>query len=67
MFLLLRPDDMGGDGFVGRVEELLSYIVAQDGARLPGSRRLQHRLVAERDGVSISHSLHRDLLARAGV
>ena len=67
MFLLLRPEGMGADGFVGRVEELLSYIVAQDSARLPGSRRLQQRRVAERDGVSISHALHRDLLARASL
>ncbi|MDH3380071.1 MAG: Ldh family oxidoreductase, partial [Gammaproteobacteria bacterium] len=67
LFLLLRPEVMAGDGFVGRVEELLSYILTQDGTRLPGSQRLQHRLLARRDGVSISRSLHQDLLDRAGV
>ncbi len=67
LFLLLRPEGLAGDGFVGRVETLLSYILTQEGARLPGSRRLGQRLIAQRDGVSISHSLYQDLIGRAGV
>ncbi len=65
-FLVLRPECFAGDAFPGRLEELLTAIVAQPGARLPGQRRLARRAEARRSGVEIPDTLHAELLERAG-
>jgi (2R)-3-sulfolactate dehydrogenase (NADP+) len=49
--MALRPADAGG--FADRMETLLASIEAQDGARLPGTRRVSARLAAERDGIAV--------------
>jgi len=46
-------------------EELFAEILAQDGARLPGDRRLKLREAAARDGVNIPDDLLDDIKARA--
>jgi (2R)-3-sulfolactate dehydrogenase (NADP+) len=41
------------DGMADRIAELSEAILADEGARLPGDRRLEVRLGAERDGIAV--------------
>ena len=66
LFLVVRPECLSGDGFTGRVEELLGAITEQPGARLPGTGRLQARERARRAGVEVADGLLADLDRRAG-
>jgi LDH2 family malate/lactate/ureidoglycolate dehydrogenase len=43
----------------------LAAAVAEDGARLPGDRRLASRRAAAQNGLAIAASLHRELQALA--
>jgi (2R)-3-sulfolactate dehydrogenase (NADP+) len=43
--------------FCARVEADLAAMTGEDGVRLPGSQRTQHRLIAERDGVVVPDEL----------
>ena len=45
---------------------LVAAIEAQDGVRLPGSRRLEARARAAREGVSIPAPIHAEIIALAG-
>tara|TARA_E500000318_G_scaffold45139_2_gene42634 strand:+ start:1784 stop:2794 length:1011 start_codon:yes stop_codon:yes gene_type:complete len=66
MILLFDPAAFGGaDSFGPRAEELFGEILAQDGARLPGDRRLKLRETAARDGVDIPDDLLDDIKSRA--
>ena len=62
-FLILEPDRFAGDGFVGRVEELLAAILEQPGTRLPGY--LDIRAESVRSGVNLADELHAELVERA--
>lgn len=53
--IAIRPNS-GGTGFADRLEELLGEIVALDGARLPGTRRLAAIEDAKSNGLSVSRS-----------
>lgn len=57
LFVIFKPECLGGDGFGDRAEELMAAILEQPGTRLPGSRRLENRAKAERDGVDIPDAL----------
>jgi (2R)-3-sulfolactate dehydrogenase (NADP+) len=45
------------DGFVGRIEQLVSAILGDAPARLPGDRRLAARAASARDGVDVDEAL----------
>ena len=64
--LAFDPAAFSGNGFAERLETLLGAMLAQDGVRLPGDRRLEARAQAERDGLALPAALHRELLALAG-
>lgn len=64
LFLVLDPSF--APDFKERVETLCAAILADDGARLPGDRRLAARARHARDGIAIPDSLMRELLSRAG-
>jgi len=68
LFVVFKPEALGGDGVVDRVEELMAAILVQKGTRLPGSRRLEAREKARRDGVEIPDKLLAELerIAAAG-
>ncbi|MGE0724999.1 MAG: Ldh family oxidoreductase [Alphaproteobacteria bacterium] len=66
LFLAIDPGALAGPAFLDRVEVLLAAIEAQDGVRLPGSRRLAARARAETEGVEIPDKLLADLRRRAG-
>jgi (2R)-3-sulfolactate dehydrogenase (NADP+) len=66
LFFVVRPECLSGEGFTGRVEELLGAITDQPGARLPGMSRLQGRERARELGVEVADALLADLHHRAG-
>ena len=57
------PRCTGNGAFASRIESLLSEMTAQDGVRLPGSRRSELRASAQRDGVAIPSHLHAEITA----
>ncbi|MFQ5764107.1 MAG: Ldh family oxidoreductase [Rhodospirillales bacterium] len=57
LFVVFKPESLGGETFADRAEELMAAIVEQPGTRLPGSRRLDNRAKAEKDGVEIPDDL----------
>lgn len=46
-----------GNGFLDRIEGLAAAITAQDGARLPGQRRIESRAMTESAGVEVDDAL----------
>jgi (2R)-3-sulfolactate dehydrogenase (NADP+) len=57
----IDPHAFAGDRFAERLETLIGAILAQEGTRLPGARRLTLRAASERDGLAISESLYQQL------
>ena len=64
--MTIDPSAFGGTDFAARLETLFSAMVSQEGVRLPGDRRIAHRVQAQNEGVSISDDLHKRLLAYCG-
>jgi (2R)-3-sulfolactate dehydrogenase (NADP+) len=57
-FLVINPNAMGGgDGYIERVETLISAMLEDDGVRLPGARRYELQRKAEASGVTIPDAL----------
>ena len=50
------------EGFLDRGEKLFEAILAQEGTRLPGSRRFENRLKTAEAGIEIPQSLHQSIL-----
>ena len=65
-FFIFKPERLGGDGVLARIEDLMGAISGQPGTRIPGQRRLDNRRKAEADGVDIPDKLLQDLTWRAG-
>jgi (2R)-3-sulfolactate dehydrogenase (NADP+) len=61
-FVVIDPDRVAS-GFTDRVERLFGELLAEDGVRLPGDRRHEHRAVAERNGVDVPDELLAELAA----
>ncbi|MBS7699650.1 MULTISPECIES: Ldh family oxidoreductase [unclassified Chelatococcus] len=61
LILALDPARLGGPGATARFAVLAEAITAQDGARLPGSRRLALRARAEKDGLTVADGLLSDI------
>lgn len=59
------PNHFAGASFASRMAALAAS-VADDGARLPGDRRLALRARADRDGLAIADDLHAQIKALAG-
>lgn len=57
LLLALDPVALGGGGAVGRFAALAGAIEAQEGARLPGSRRLANRRRAAAKGLAVPDAL----------
>ncbi len=62
-FVAIDPESFGTTGFGERVEAMLSAACEQDGVRLPGDRRLEHRIKSESQGVLLPKVLYEKLLA----
>jgi len=65
-FLLLNPQ-LFNPGFGEQLETLFGHILAQDGTRLPGARRLLQRQQAERKGITLPQTLYDELQQRASL
>jgi (2R)-3-sulfolactate dehydrogenase (NADP+) len=61
LFLALDPQRLSAGAFDARMGVLFEAIAAEQGVRLPGSRRLEARARAVRDGLSIPAALHAEL------
>jgi (2R)-3-sulfolactate dehydrogenase (NADP+) len=61
--IVIDPKLSSGGIYGERMGALIAAIEAEDGARLPGSRRLESRARAAREGVAIAAPLHREILA----
>ncbi|MEW6121237.1 MAG: Ldh family oxidoreductase [Pseudomonadota bacterium] len=66
LFVVIDCERLGGAAFSARLETLLGAILAQDGTRLPGDRRIAARTKAATEGISIPDDLAADLRRRAG-
>lgn len=60
LFIAIDPEHFGA-GFETRAEAMFSAMGAQEGVRLPGSRRHAHRASVERDGVEVDDALYAQL------
>jgi len=63
-FILVLDPARFAPGFTDRAEAMFAAILAQDGARLPGARRMADR-AARADRIAISRQLHDTLTALA--
>ena len=63
-FIVINPIVFAGETFIARIEKLITEVLSQRGARLPGDRRLAQREKSRRDGVTISKQLYEALVQR---
>ncbi len=63
-FVIIDPAAFAGERFSARIEELFVAILAQDGARLPGTRRQLCRMNSQQKGVAIPEALYQELVNR---
>jgi len=65
--LAIDPDALAGtDAYFSRLEVMISKMLADEGVRLPGSRRQQSATKARAEGLEIPDTLHQELKALAG-
>lgn len=65
LLLIIDAEPLSGGLSGERAEMLISALTDQDGTRLPGSRRLENRNRAQREGIAIPDVLLKDLQDRA--
>lgn len=63
--VVFDPDRTSAGRFGGRLETVIGAIEATPGARLPGLMRLERRREADANGLDITVTLYRDILAIA--
>jgi (2R)-3-sulfolactate dehydrogenase (NADP+) len=66
VLIAIDPTRLSGGAFLERMGVLLGAMAAEDGVRLPGSSRLDHRARAAEHGVTITAKLHAQIGALAG-
>jgi len=59
----LDPNVLSGGGFLTRMGDLAAAFTVEEGPRMPGTRRLENRARAARDGVAIPVTLHEKIMA----
>lgn len=59
--LAIDPGPLSGGTFSERIEILVAALEGQEGARLPGSRRLSSREKAARDGISLPAAMLKEI------
>ncbi len=62
----LDPHALSGGTFADRLEDLVSAISEQPGARLPGAAKLEKREAAREHGITLTSAVHEELLSLAG-
>jgi (2R)-3-sulfolactate dehydrogenase (NADP+) len=66
LFIALDPQRLSGGTFDARMSDLLAAMASEPEVRLPGSRRIELRERAAREGITIAGSLYADLRSLAG-
>jgi (2R)-3-sulfolactate dehydrogenase (NADP+) len=67
LFLAIDPSALGGiEHYYARVETLVEIMIADEGVRLPGSRRAQARREALENGLNIPDKLLAQLRTQLG-
>lgn len=61
LLLALAPGPLSGESFALRLEMLLEAILAQEGTRLPGDRRLGLREKAQKNGLTLTEQQYEQL------
>jgi (2R)-3-sulfolactate dehydrogenase (NADP+) len=64
--LAIDPGPLSGGSFFERLEILVAALEAQEGARLPGGRRLTNREKAARDGIEVPAAMLKEIRKLAG-
>ncbi len=64
--LAIDPNPLSEGSFAERLEVLIAAVECQEGARLPGSRRLASRAAAARQGIEVPVALLSEIRALAG-
>ena len=65
--LAINPDALAGaEAYFSRLETMVSKMLADDGVRLPGTRRQQATAKASAEGLEIPNALHQELKTLAG-
>lgn len=67
LFVALDPGPTSGGCFAARMGELAAAMARDPAVRVPGTRRLESRARAARDGVGIDRALYAEILALAGL
>lgn len=65
-FIAISPDATSGGAFAARLATVLSALTAEDGARLPGSKKVAARAASKRDGIIIDRGMYDTAVALAG-
>lgn len=66
LLIAFDPAAFSGGAFAGRLEALIGAMLAQDGVRLPGSRRIEARARVAAEGLSVQRPLYEKITALAG-
>lgn len=66
-FVIAFDPDAFAPGFPDRIEDLLAAMLAEEGVRLPGDRRLMARARCEREGVELDEALLSRINGAAGM
>lgn len=64
-FIAIEPAVFAGPAFADRMEALCTAILSQEGARLPGGKRIAAKARTSQEGIRISAQLFDDLVRRA--
>lgn len=64
--LAIDPNPLSAGSFAERLEVLIAAVEGQEGARLPGSRRLARRAAAAQQGIEVPAGLLSEIRALAG-
>ena len=62
LLLAMDPQRFGATNYLAHGEALFQGMLAQDGVRLPGDRRLQNRARTATEGISIPEELHAEIV-----
>lgn len=61
--IAIDPNALSGGSFAARLDSMIDAILSQPGTRLPGTRRLDNREKAAKDGVAVPEPLMAELKA----
>ncbi len=67
VMIAISPTAANGDTYAERMATFLDAVHAEEGVRLPGTKRLKNRALVETDGLSVQKALLEEIKTLAGV